>query len=232
MLNFDGTPACFGVIAMRRSGHHPIIRWIAGHYQDTTFVNDFGEEGCGTPRELKDGEFGVPGTYHFADEGTGDCHITNYEDFLVEEGLRAATGKIVLVVRDPYNCFASRLNASFNITNAANDRAIELWLNHSSFISDPRVYPILYNRWFIDEKYRKKISQELCGKPYPARHLDRVSPFGMWSSFDGNCFDGQASKMEVLTRWRSCLSDQDFRRILSHPEIIRLARDIFGMQLC
>lgn len=238
MLNWNETPAFFDVIAMRRSGHHPIIRWIAGHFQRTTFNNDFGEEGSNQHREIKTGEFGLPGIYEYKDDGTGECDITNYEDFFVEDALKVAkSGRVILIIRDPFNCFASRLKACFNFRhekhiNAANDRAIDLWLDHARSINRPKIYPILYNNWFVDEEYRRKISVELCGRPYSTRHLDTVSPFGRWSSFDGASYEGKASQMDVFNRWRNYTDNEEFRRALSHPEIITKAQEIFGMSLC
>jgi len=238
MLNWNETTAYFDVIAMRRSGHHPIIRWIAGHFQSTTFNNDFGEEGHDEYRELGVGDFGIAGIYKYEDEGTGECVITNYEDHFVDDALKIAKNKVVLIIRDPFNCFASRLRACFNFqgchkhADAANNRAVELWLDHAHSINRPNIYPILYNSWFIDEEYRRKISLELCERPYSTKHLETVSPFGRWSSFDGASFEGKASKMDVFNRWRNYADNEEFRRALSHPEVMKQAKEIFGMSLC
>ena len=72
----------FDIIAMRRSGHHPIIRWISGHFATTTFHNDYGEKGCHIRRSLDAASFGIAGIYTLEGYGEKDCEIFNHEDCL------------------------------------------------------------------------------------------------------------------------------------------------------
>ena len=211
----------FNVVAMRRSGHHAIIRWMAGHFNKTIFHNDYGQDGSSQPRSNDDH---IAGIYTFHDEGTGDCRIVNFEDFSVSEAPRPT----VLVLRDPYNCFASRLKARFELEHALDEVSVTLWLEHAKSFHSNGVYPISYNRWFIDEEYRARISQELLHRPYSSKHLDRVSQFGLYSSFDGPEYEGRATDMKVLSRWRECVDDPRFAMILKDNEIRQLTLELFG----
>jgi hypothetical protein len=211
----------FDIVAMRRSGQHPIIRWISGHFATTTFHNDVGEEGCDIRRELND-SFGIAGIYTLKGYGEKDCEIFNYEDQLVD-----CIEPSLIILRDPANCFASRLKAGFDLKDRLN---LDLWKNHATAILSGSRH-ILFDWWFMSKSYREKISEEL-GVPHVDAFITELSPFGLWSSFDGRKYAGRADQMGVMKRWKQCCDDEEYvaflRKMMGDKELVEMAREIFG----
>lgn len=178
--------------------------------------------------------------------------IYNYEDAYLEDICTAeferqrdsCVGKSkrridVLVLRDPYNWLASRLRWARGTQYAPSLEsfapAMKLWKDHANeFLGNTNLLKnkvaISYNRWFVDPRYRQDIAERL-DLPFTDAGLNRVARFGpnLWGdSFDGLRFDGQAQKMDVLSRWRQFKRDDFYLQLLSDREICKLSEAIFG----
>jgi len=119
----------------------------------------------------------------------------------------------ILVVRDHYNLFASRIKRvrlgsdvpRENLKKALVARNLYVQharecLDETRYIDEHRVV-ILFNRWFRDQDYRRDISAQLHGT-YREDTLDHVAVHGEGSSFNGVTYSRRAKEMDVLERWR------------------------------
>ena len=130
----------------------------------------------------------------------------------------------VLILRNPQNLFASRIRKASRIdhpsyprqTGEALDGYIRLWKSQArEFLGETSQLPdrvgVYFDRWFVDEEYRKAISRRLDVE-FTDAGFSGVSQVGGGSSFDGTRFDGQSGAMDVLNR-RDQL-DPDEQRLL------------------
>jgi hypothetical protein len=118
----------------------------------------------------------------------------------------------VLLLRDPYNLFASRIRrGSAHKGKAAYAhppspifrQMIEMWKTHArAFLGESTArpdVPVYYNRWFESAQYRSQIANRL-GIQNTDTGLDAVPMYGGGSSFDGQGFDARGREMAVLNR--------------------------------
>ena len=85
-------------------------------------------------------------------------------------------------------------------------RRIKLWVEYAKeFINNTNYLknkiPISFNKWASDENYRIYISNVL-GLKYSDKTLKYIGDFGQGSSFTNTKFDGRATHMNVLCRWK------------------------------
>lgn len=185
-----------------------------------------------------------------------DLLIYNYEDRRLAEVFQAdflanktewfgqSGGAIyMLVLRDPFNNFASKYRWAINGTmwtpqmEWVTGELPELWksyakefLGRADFMPAPKVF-INYNRWFTDDKYRDEIARRL-GLISADKGLAEVAKWGpnTWGdSFDNLDFEGRANEMKVLERWRYFANDKVFQDLFRDPELLGLSEEIFGV---
>jgi len=142
----------------------------------------------------------------------------------------------VLIIRDPYNLFASRIRKAFTINHPAYprqngphmERALNLWKSHAKeYLGQNNILKnkvcIYYNEWFTNIEYRKNISRQL-NLNFTDNGHSIVSATGGGSSFDKTTFDGNSNKMNVLHRkddlspkerqlWESVIDDQELQSL-------------------
>jgi hypothetical protein len=205
---------------MQRAGHHAVLNWLAGHYSNCTLYNDFT---CENRIEYMTGT------------GTGNCAFLTVEDYTIANSQKIidshnGTRKhiILLVLRDPYNLFASRLSARFTVrSGAVSNDAITLWKDHARAFLHQTFVPISFNEWFINQDYRKSIA-DFFGYDYNESKLKEVPEFGYGSSFDSCDLNGKADKMKVLERWKTCLNDSKYLEAIQDTDLTTLSTKIFG----
>ena len=242
------------VVGLKRSGNHGIITWIRRHYNEGVWhLNDVSplknpyRHLCEHyPKEaLKQEAKGI-----FSKK---ECLIYNYENYTLESitnsifekkhNLYLGTSHTrydLLILRDPYNTFASILKGQINTNNFTylhthpkNQKSIaELWLDYAkeflgktNYLKHNRVM-VSYNQWVSDKDYRKNISQKL-GLDFCDTGFNVVKNYGGGSSFHGTEFNNQASKMDVLNRWQEFIDDKEYKKMFSN-EIIEYSQKIFG----
>ena len=252
------------VFAPRRSGHHAILNWIRYHLPGRhCLLNDctLGKNPLASCARGNSLVHSWAGEHRFFDwqQELADRHakkgtlIHNYEDcdfrYLLEQvspeqedvWLGASQTRFnVLILRDPFNLFASKLRWAYGKQNLAPDLAHfsvlrELWkvyahefLNETNYL--PNRVSISYNDWFLSRDYRDRLGRQL-GFINRDLCIDEVAKWGptMWGdSFDGLQYDGQARRMKVMERWREYQHDEFFCALFQDEELWDLSRRLFG----
>lgn len=243
------------VVGMSRSGNHAIIGWIlAQHPARWVFLN------CAEPetnpfesaRSLDDGDSfrtNIAG-FDLRRERRGalsrkDLLLYSHEDTFLKKALAAARScsdpgfigtagaKIdVLILRDPFNLFASRQRLDVSLIPA--HIAIRMWKQHaraflgrSPYLSPHRrLVAISYNRWRASPAYRREVAAAL-GVPFSDAGFEQVMPVAGGSSFDGAQLAGRASAMATTERWRRFAACDEFQRLFDE-QVLDLSERIFG----
>lgn len=262
------------VLGLRRSGNHAIINWICRQaptnqvfinharvmdnpyrnvYRDQLFLQQRPELRGWRCEDIEWWRQEARGNF-----SEKDVLIYSYEDQEIERVVHPFFEKKhdlylgksqdrydVLIVRDPFNLFASRIKGNKPRENARNFDLLqvysrrltlpELWisyakecLNETNFLSNKKIV-IKYNLWFSDIEYRRQIADQIGLEFTDAGFDDVVRAGGIGSSFDNQSFSGQASQMNVLNRWKSFENDPCFRElILKNSELIDYSAKLFG----
>jgi len=144
----------------------------------------------------------------------------------------------VLILRDPFNTFASKLKRGkldhYSLTKPEEKaKLISLWKSYAKEYLGITHYLrhdksiINYNRWFSDVDYRKNLAQKL-GLKFTDKNFNKISRVGGGDAFNGLKFDGQAHKMKVLERWKHFTDHKLYRNIFKDRELVELSNKIFG----
>jgi len=249
------------VCSMMRSGHHAVLYWLFGQIDHMIYFKD--DILRYANKELEGALIGggdissVIKTYVYNIE---DAPIDKIE-YLREkyktrfEICAPKKRRSVMIIRDPFNMFASRYrlflrinrirledgkapfaesrntNENSNIT-WIDKNAVNLWkiyakefLGYSNHLGSD-VLKINYNKWFSNILYRKEISENMNLK-FSDKKLNYVPENGHGSSFDVRSLDGSAQKMDVLNRWRRFSGNKKFKSIFSDKEMINLSLEIY-----
>lgn len=148
-----------------------------------------------------------------------------------------ANTRYILILRDPVNCFASRIRKGTTLVNPVypttyNDQmkhTVALWKQHArEFLGETRLLPqplcIYYNAWVSSPEYRKHLASQL-GFQFTDAGFLQVPDTGRGSSFDGTAYNEAADQMQVLQR-AALLNDHEralLDRILDDHELTKLA---------
>jgi hypothetical protein len=139
----------------------------------------------------------------------------------------------VVVLRDPYNLFASRRRLA-GILPAR--QALRVWKQHarahlgqSPGLERP-VVTANFNRWAESRAYRAELARRLA-IDFTDAGRDEITPCAGGSSFDGLEFQGAARHMDVAARWRRFARESDFSAIFD-GETSALARRLFPEISC
>lgn len=208
----------FQVIGMRRSGHHAIIAWLSPNLGcDINFFNN-----CAISRDYK--------VFCYKRHRPGTT-LLNFEDKSLTVVAKVKPGRRILVLRDPFNCIASRIKMRINKKHKVDHRHLEkdvsLWkqyayefIRKTNYLGD--CVRVNYNKWFVDQKYRVKIANKFAG-------LKEDSKNHVWffSSFDKKDYHGKAEEMNVLGRWKQ-IKHPIFKKVLEDESLHKLSNRIFG----
>ncbi len=247
------------IVACKRSGHHAILNWIAEQFAAEPYVLNncrVGESPFTETRRRLERRGSVDEAEACRAEESGALTekrllIYNFEDcdlravFSPEERSRreralgpSRTRLNVVVLRDHYNLFASRLHRvrlGSDVPRERLDKALaarDLYvqyarecLGETSIVDEPCI-PVLYNHWFTDAAYRRDLSARLGGT-FRDDSMRRVAAHGEGSSFDGVAFGGRADEMAVLDRWRGLASNHFYRAIVGDAAMRRCTARLF-----
>lgn len=242
------------IVGMSRSGCHPIIGWIldqldGGH----CFLNcaEGKQDPYATARPLDDHSsfrtnLGGSRRIQAAEDlrhVPKEWLVISYEDSYLghacspayeaahDEWVGASARRIdVLVLRDPYNLFASRLHSAAG--EVSQRHALRVWQQHAREVLGRQrrmlrpFVPIRYDRWVREPEYRAEIAHAL-GVPFSDRGFQTVPGVFGGSSFDGRRFDGRADRMRVFDRWRHLVEDPEFLDLFD-ATTQELAEAVFG----
>lgn len=235
----------FTTYTLARSGHHAVIYWLFAHFKNSIYIND-----PFLAKEPLTNEF----TYNFRNPppkafnlakhlktktnvftGFPDQHLAG--SLLTEPKDQPYEETRIILVRDPFNLFASRINHSNMWSYRKSPHGIlPIWKEHAkeflgitNIVKTKKIF-ISYNEWFRSYKYRQSITSQLEGYKVPGNCvLEYISPWGFGSSFDDRKYQGKAFQMKVLERWKTEHKNQLYLSLFD-DETIALSRDIFGLK--
>jgi hypothetical protein len=243
----------YRIIGMSRSGNHAIIDWILSQASGRTCFLNCAEPQTNpfiTARPLASGrrivanfpDLDVEGEVRgeFTDKDLllvshEDCFLgavakgayEDHHDALVGPSLER---RDVLILRDPFNLFASRMRGEFG--NVSTNTALRIWKQHAReflsvrrYLKHPRIL-IDYNQWASRKSYRRQISEQL-GLQFTDSSFEKVPATGNGSSFDGRRYDGRATCMRILERWKHFIDSEAYAALFDH-EVYSLSQRIFG----
>ncbi|MFP4144072.1 MAG: hypothetical protein ACLFV3_02915 [Phycisphaeraceae bacterium] len=240
------------VIGMSRSGNHAILNWIFAQAPPRTCLLNCAEGKENPFLTARPMDSGRPyrANYEFDLEreqrgrlSAKNLLLFSHEDNFLGNAVSDAyerehdgwvgptrRRRDVLILRDPFNLFASRLRAGS--AEVGLTVAKRIWKQHArEFIQGPsrlRHDPVLirYNQWFTDRDYRRALADRL-GLTFTDAGLREVAACHGGSSFDGLAYDGDAQQMGVLSRWKHYAADAQYR-MLFDEELIEMSESIFG----
>jgi len=230
------------VYGLMRSGNHPIIEWIQQqHYGSITcHLNNVAHGDCDpyksftqvvvtgmdasvdldTLRKLKKRLL----IYSYEDRDHLEIHNIDFltsvfhQDFQKNRVRYLGTSEHqfdVLIIRDPFNCLASRikLHKERGSQGGVNDIAVVLdnWKRLAKEAvairkaGRPDKIVITFNQWLRDIEYRRELSRKLLGCPDDSS-MNRISTFGGGSSFSTK---PKLTLGDVVSKWYNIF---DFRR--------------------
>ncbi len=155
----------------------------------------------------------------------------------------------MLIVRDPYNVFASRIRGRrgpapyFNfparrgaseadLPFALDPMFVDFWeeyarecLGHTERIASKIC--VYFDKWFTSREYRRSIMEQ-CGFEFSDVGFEQVHGAGGGSSFDGTTFDGRNTEMNVLNRADDLTEEERalLDRVLDRDSVRSLAAEL------
>jgi len=222
------------IAGMRRSGIHAVVNWIKAAIDTTGEPHVLLNNVRLSVLNSKDSNSIF--SQGFASSDSANEHVlVVYEDKRLrrvgESSLLRHIGadeqKRIVVIRDPYNLTASRLQRTRRRHNRDTNprRVAEMWPDHAKH--DETWTRCVYNQWFRDQSCREQLASEI-GLPVCPPLPDRIARAGHGSSFDGVRYDGRVSEMPVLERWRTFAEDPEFQQYVNHPSLASLSEEVCG----
>lgn len=244
------------VVGMRRTGNHALLTWIEHQISGDVYHLNNVRAGANPYRYKANNLL----RYHpehrkmaqaYRRQAKGelverDCLLYSYEDWGLpqithprfERNRELYLGRAtecfdVLILRDPFNLFASRLKKGYVPTKDRNRSMVDMWLEYArEFLRESQfltrnVICINYNRWFADKNYRHQLANRL-GLPFSDAGLTVVPNLGGGSSFEGTQLNRQAREMDVTNRWQQFAKEPAFRQIFENAAIWHYSQRIFG----
>lgn len=251
------------IVGLSRSGNHGIINWIINQLQGNyLFLNCtepkynpyFTSRALGTGDETY--QTNIP-DFDLTREQKGDFFrkkylLYNHEDCFLgslnrkEEKLKkedwigpSKVQKDILILRDPFNLFASRIRAGLLNGHYTHHGAKpisgkilkRLYKQHArEFLGKKRnlhnKITVNFLSWTTDAAYRRGIAEKL-EIPFLDKGFREVPKVAGGSSFDGTKFSGKTHEMKLHERWRHYAKDEDFWSLFDE-ELVELTAEIFG----
>jgi hypothetical protein len=245
------------VTGMKRSGNHAIINWIwkqqgddgvmhlnniPAKYNPYRFLYEhFGNDKL---RQESEGNFSQKDLliYSYEDqtlEDISDLKFAKKHDIYLGKSLESYD---VLILRDPFNCFASRakkfahrFNAvdNPNIVTEKSQASAKLWISYAKeylgethYLKNKKI-PINFNLWTTDQEYRRELASKL-NLEFSDAEFDRVKGAGGGSSFEGLSKRYEGSTMKVNERWKLMADHPYMVAMLENKELIAYSNKIFG----
>ena len=233
---------------IRRSGNHVVRNWIASQFKSglcatnvitSNLMNVDKVIGADRTKELSK-VLGIDWTKKVSEQWGSLNKIVSFEEHplsTIGQDYEQVLGKHdsvkkVVILRDPYNLFASRIKHYNRMLDSGvlfdKEGVTLLWREYAEFfVGKPSgVILVSYNRFVSDKGYRQELSEKLGGS-FNDSTIDRIDENARGSSFDGMSFDGKASEMRVFDRWKVYKDNKDFRALFT-KEIRDLAKKIFN----
>ena len=246
-MDFVNEKECV-VVTLRRSGNHAIMSWIIKQITDINGNDFFARGNTKIGQDPMSLHSLIPEPYPKINK---KLLIYNYEDENIkkifcdkfikkrEEWVGKSKEKYhLLILRDPFNHFASRMKCKITIRARLSKmlrkkpkKYTRLWIDYAKeFLGETNFLPykkicINYNKWFDDLEYRKRLCIGMNIR-FTDAGINSVPQSGDGSSFDGVSYDGRGSEMKVLDRYHY-LRDNDFYKKLFTDELLEYAFQIW-----
>jgi hypothetical protein len=120
----------------------------------------------------------------------------------------------IIMLRNPWNIAASQIRWSLDRPNYDRvDVDMDVWDEfYGHYIEQrPNTHFIIFDKWFSDIEYRKKISSDL-GLEFSDLNINKVANAGGGSSFTQEKFDGKAQEMNVLNRYKEMMGHERMQK--------------------
>lgn len=241
------------VYGLMRSGNHAIINWIRDQYpgQSICFLNNIPLKSTDPYQDYVQIELrNIPGNlsieslrnhpkdvliYSYEDRASLEADNGSLLETLFDDANRAIVRRNLLtcqhhfttgILRDPYNCFASRLTLIRKRGSCGGITDLQLikenWKQIArkalSMKSQPKddEFIILYNKWVESESYRRDISRQLFGT-YQGHSLATISDYGGGSSFQvKKRFSFRTALSKTSKKWTKILNPAMLAQIPNH----------------
>lgn len=219
------------VFGLRRTGNHAIINWILPQIKgDYVYYNDVWPDGPykGNPKMRQGQNVKV------------DASLISFEDYnlhifrkLFEKHKHPKVVKSIkiLIVRDPFNWYASRLKSK--MVSPAHYSGLNLRQLYVQYMKEfsgetallgENLVLISYNRWKEDLEYRKSVARQL-GLDFSDDGLNTVSGEGGGSSFDGMNLRGQ--NLQTDLRYKQYLNKTQYLSFFTNSKILEFCKKEF-----
>lgn len=223
----------FLIFGIRRSGNHAITLWLTSNEDPKNTLIKFNQPPyreldyiTNRVKKIKQIKLVII-TYENKRIDKKEPIIFKEEDFGKREK------KHILILRDPFNTFASMIRRYNNAGRRLNlHQTKDIWkqyarevINTTNYLNDKMF--INYNFWVQSETYRDKIAKKLGLTPDKDK-VEHVPHNGEGSSFDGTEYDGKAFQMDVFNRWKCYIDDEKYKSLFKDKELIELSTKLFG----
>lgn len=232
------------VYGLQRSGNHAVIEWILDQHRGkrTCFLNNVrhgNHDPYNTAEQSSLSGFGSMSDleavrwmykhvliYSYEDDvskmqsGRNFVESAHDEEFERNRHLYVGTSEHrvdILVLRDPFNFFASRLRRRGSLTairdseaTSQNWKLLARQAIHAGHNPASGKLVISYNRWFADKRYRRELSKTLHGR-FSDASLESVAPMGGGSSFDSRSFS-RLSLRTIRRKWKKLFESRVYLR--------------------
>ena len=235
----------YKILGLQRSGNHALIQWIFSLTKGLTcFCNDIAPGQHPKEAPIKKTKWGSLSRgsllYSYEDRTIKDTFFPDKE-FSITLRKKPVNSYKILVLRDPYNMFASRWNQDspngkkFREDLTYRDKLLSLWkeyayiLRKDSALERKDILGISFNKWISSTAYREKIAECLGLQFEHAQVQLPIWGFGGGSSFEG--LDQQATphKMNVQERWKTVALLPEFEKWAKDPELRDLSQKVLGV---
>ncbi len=226
----------YQIFGIQRSGNHAIINWLIDNMSGSVLHCNHVRKNQ-HPRDCKKNFRWGLGNSHliasFEEYSPNDFELKFDSDLYGQ----FTSGFNLLLLRDPFNLFASRYawekppGDRFREKIKTRERKISLWKEYANTYlkwqshQQPQNITINYNQWCVDDEYRLKLAKKL-GFEIEEIQSKRIPKNGGGSSFTGS--QKIVDKNIFLQRFREFENDEKFKSIFKDEELIDLSKKIFG----
>lgn len=208
-----------------RSGHHAVMNWyLSGclgpvyHRDNVTkpLVGDYPvlKKRSTLPSIPILDDINDAGTISYAFERTKISTVKKFVE--QEENEETPYVRKILVLRDPWNQFASHLELikrhGRKIIFRDPDDIADIWVRYVRYAIRHRCEIIHFNEWVNEPFYRKRLCRRLEIRPDPTT-LDQVPRNGGGSSF------GTLNQTELSDRWKEWRDDPVWKHMVTLPRV-------------
>lgn len=223
-------PEQMHIYHLRRSGGHGVIDWLLAHHAGPKIhYNQALPAGAGAVL-IPHGQTRQIG----GDFGKSLFEIISFEDMPLDQVAASIPlpRQTILMLRDPFNTFASRLKRVRE--NRAANRPIlthinpQMWKQYAREFLAPRYLPhavhLNFNRWYTSVDYRREIAEKLG---WTFTDTGFGSSEG-WVFSRGSSFcDADPRNLDLLNRWQVYQNDEEWLSYFD-DEIRQLSEQIFN----